>query len=150
MKVYIGSDHGGYRTKELLRPYLLKLGYDLKDLGNFKYDSRDDYPDYAKKVARQVGRIKNSRGILICRNGVGVSIVANKTKGVRAVLTSDVKHAKSSRLDDNTNVLCLAQDYLPVSQIKKIAKTWLAAKFSGAVRHRRRLRKVKRIEANRI
>lgn len=145
MKVYIGSDHGGYKYKELIKKYLAAQGIDCRDVGPFTYNPADDYPDYAFAVAQKVVR-DNARGILICRNGIGVSIVANKVKGIRAVSTAEVAIARTARADDNTNILCLGQDFVSPSQAKKIVAAWLATRFSGQSRHQRRLRKISKIE----
>lgn len=145
MKVYIGSDHGGYKHKESLKKYLFQKGIVCEDVGPFKYDKTDDYPDFAYKLARKVAAAK-AKGILVCRNGIGVSIVANKVKGVRAVSTSEAKIAKTARADDDTNVLCLGQDFTSLAQAKKIVDVWLTTGFSGVARHKRRLNKIKKIE----
>lgn len=145
MKVYIGSDHAGWRLKEQLKKYLTAIGVEFEDLGNTKLDPKDDYPDYAEKVAQRVAKEKE-RGILICDSGVGVAIVANKVKGIRAVNAQSEKVARRSREDDDTNVLCLGQDYVSPALAKKIMTAWLRTLFSTAPRHQRRVDKIKRIE----
>lgn len=145
MKVYIGADHGGFKLKERLRRYLKEKGYDVADFGNTQFDPRDDYPDFALPVARQVARDSASRGILICRSGVGVNIVANRIRGIFAVLTQNVKLLKMVRSHENVNVLCLASDFTTLPQAKKLVDVFLQARFSGARRHRRRLDKIARI-----
>jgi len=144
-KIFIASDHGGFRLKEQLKKYLLSKKLIVQDLGPKTLTPSDDYPDYAYPLAKKVAA-SGSWGILICRNGIGVCIVANKVKGVRAVSTSAASIAKTARADDDTNVLCLGQDFTPLSQAKKIVDVWLATPFSGSVRHRRRLRKLLMIE----
>jgi RpiB/LacA/LacB family sugar-phosphate isomerase len=146
MSIYIGSDHGGFRLKGQLITYLTAKGFTVTDLGNKALDKTDDYPAFAANVARQVQLNKNNRGILICRNGVGVSIAANKFNDIRAVLSTTPRHASSSRFDDDTNVICLGQDYLTSTQAKKIVTAWLDQSFSNGARHKRRLDKITKIE----
>jgi|Deesub1362A_J573_1020465.scaffolds.fasta_scaffold00077_23 RpiB/LacA/LacB family sugar-phosphate isomerase len=144
-KVFIGSDHAGFKLKEQIKEYLAELGVDYEDLGNHELDPHDDYPDYALKVAEKVAETK-SRGILICDSGVGVCIVANKVKGIRAVNAGSVRIAEMSRRHNNTNVLCLGQDYVTVDEAKDIVKAWLETEFSSESRHHRRVDKITRIE----
>ena len=144
-RVYISSDHGGFRLKEQLVDYFKKAKISCQDLGPFKYDSVDDYPDYAFRLAAKVVSDKN-KGILLCRNGIGVCIAANKVKGIRAISTINPKIAQTSRTDDNTNILCLGQDFIGLAQAKKVVSLWLKTGFSGVRRHRRRINKIKRFE----
>jgi len=140
--IYLASDHAGFMLKAQLVKFLARQAVDL---GPATYQPQDDYPDYASRLARQVVKT-HSRGILICRNGVGVCIAANKINGVRAVNACSVALAKSSRRDDDTNILCLGQDFVLFSQAKKIIATWLTTEFSGQKRHRRRLKKITALE----
>jgi len=144
-KVFIGSDHAGFKLKEIIKKYLDRCGYEVEDLGNHYLDQNDDYPDFAKKVALAVAKGKGL-GILICDSGVGVCIVANKIKGVRAVNAYNLKIAKASREHNHTNVLCLGQKYLTVNLAKRIVRTWLNSSFDLAPRHCRRVDKIKKIE----
>jgi ribose 5-phosphate isomerase B len=145
--LYIGSDHRGYKLKSTLKDYLEKLGYESEDLGAFELDPEDDYPDFALAVAKKVAEnLEENRGILICGSGVGVDVVANKTKGVRSALCFDAKQAKMSRNDDNTNVLSLAADFISEEKAKEIVKIWLKTPFSGQERHQRRINKIKNLE----
>ena len=91
MKIFIGSDHGGYKLKKQILSFLYKLGYYVADLGNKNYEPDDDYPIYAKEVAKTVAKTKDSIGILICGSGQGVCIVANKVRGIRAALAEHIK-----------------------------------------------------------
>src|SRR3989338_10877581 len=122
-RVYISSDHGGFKLKEQLVDYFKKAKISCQDLGPFKYDSVDDYPDYAFRLAAKVVSDKN-KGILLCRNGIGVCIAANKVKGIRAISTINPKIAQTSRTDDDTNVLCLGQDFIGFAQAKKVVSLW--------------------------
>jgi len=145
--LYIGADHRGYKLKEALKIYLQELNYAWEDSGAKELVSDDDYPDYALAVAKKVAENpEENRGILICGSGVGVDIVANKTKGVRSALCFDVKQAWMSRNDDNTNVLALAADFIDEETAKKIVQIWIKTPFSGEEHHARRIEKIKEIE----
>ena len=142
---YLGSDHAGYKLKEKIKDFLDELGYKYVHLGNLKLEPDDDYTDFAYKVAKNVAKT-NGRGILICDSGVGVCIVANKIKGIRAVVGYNPRIAKMSRVHNNTNVLCLGQDYISLAKTKKIVQTWIETDFSAEKRHQRRLEKISKIE----
>lgn len=145
--LYIGSDHGGFRLKENLKKFLKKEKIDFLDLGPNKLNPKDDYVDYAIKVARKVSNKPNTEvGILICRSGQGVCITANKFKNVRAALVWNVGEAKASKNDDMSNVLCLPADYVKQSTAQKIVKAWLSTEYSKAVRHVRRIKKIGALE----
>lgn len=147
--IFLASDHGGYGFKEKLKQILLKAKVEYVDLGPDFFDSNDDYPDYAKKVALQViKRPEKDIGILICRSGQGMCVAANKIKGIRAVSAWNEKLAFSTRNDDFANVLCLAGDYLKTQQVEKIVKVFIKTPFSKQVRHLRRVTKVKKLELN--
>ena len=145
--IYIGADHGGYKLKEQLKKFLGKQGFEFKDLGALKFKDGDDYPDYATKVAREVS--KNplvNLGILICRSGQGVCIVANKFKGVRAALVWNEQEYRMSRNDDMSNVLCLPSDYINTKLAEQIVKIWLNTSYSKESRHVRRVKKINNLE----
>lgn len=155
--IYIGADHGGYKLKEHIKKFLVKewnrksggQQLELKDLGASKFKDGDDYPDYAARVAKQVSANPLANlGILICRSGQGVCIVANKFKGVRAVLVWNELEAKMSRNDDMSNVLCLPSDYIDTKMAEKIVKAWLETPFSTEQRHMRRVKKISALENN--
>ena len=143
--IYLGSDHAGYKLKEQIKDFLDELGYKYIDVGNLKLEPEDDYTDFAYEVAKNVAKT-NGRGILVCDSGVGVCIVANKIKGIRAVVGYNVRIAKMSRVHNNTNVLCLGQDYISLAKTKKIIQTWIETDFSTEKRHQRRLEKISKIE----
>src|SRR3989339_1180685 len=104
MKIYLGADHNGFAIKEYIQDYLEAKGYKVEDLGNVKLNPRDDYPDYAKAVAKKVQKNQDALGILFCGSGQGMCITANKFKGVRATLAWSAGVAKKSRHDDNSNI----------------------------------------------
>lgn len=149
MKIYLGADHGGFAAKEAIKKRLTEWGYDFIDLGNEELDPSDDYPDYGVAVAKKVSENpEEHRGILFCRSGIGMNIVANKIKGVRAAEVFDEKMAEASRGHDDTNVLSIAADYLSQDRIGSIVKTWLETPFSGEERHIRRLNKIRELAKN--
>lgn len=145
MKVALGSDHAGYKLKEIVKAYLERKGIAYKDFGTFSEESVD-YPDYAFPVAKSVAKGEFDRGILICGSGVGVTITANKVRGIRAVNAYNTYTAKQSRQHGDCNVLCLAGKKLTRSQATKMVSVWLKTKFSGDERHARRLRKIENEE----
>ena len=145
--IYIAADHAGFERKEMLKKHMKKQGYSLKDFGAKKLDKTDDYPDYALPLARAVAE-DAKRGILLCGNAEGVCIVANKVDGVRAALGYSVFSAKTSRADDNSNVLCIPGREFTDEEAKEIVDAWLETEFSFLDRHKRRLAKIEDIEQN--
>ncbi len=145
--IYIGADHGGFKLKEQLKKFLAKKKLEFSDLGAKNLKVGDDYPDYAKLVAKKVSQnpLQNV-GILICRSGQGVCIVANKFEHVRAALVWNTKEAEMSRTDDMTNVLCLPSDYISNKEAEKIVEVWLSTPFSTEARHMRRVKKISDLE----
>lgn len=142
--IAIGSDHGGYELKEELKECLEEEGLEYKDYGAFSTD-RVDYPLIAKEVSKAVATNECEKGILICRSGYGMAMVANKFKGVRSAPCFCTRAAQFSRLHNNTNVLSLGADYVTVDEAKDILKTWLNTEFEGG-RHQERLDLVSDIE----
>ena len=145
MTIAIGADHGGYRLKSNIVPLLEGLGYEVHDLGT-NSEAPVDYPDYALSVAQEVIMKKADRGILICGSGVGACVAANKFPGIRAAICHDTFSAHQGVEDDDINVLCLGARVVGPELAKDIVKMWLAARFSEAERHKRRLGKVEKIE----
>jgi ribose 5-phosphate isomerase B len=141
MKIALGADHAGYKLKETIKDYLKRKKIEFKDFGTDSEESVD-YPDYARPVALAVAAGEYERGIIVCGSGVGACIVANKVKGIRAVLAHDTYTAKQSRQHGDCNVLCLAGRKLTRAQATKIADVWLKTDFSGEERHLRRIRKI--------
>lgn len=144
--LFIASDHGGYSLKNRLVRYIEnELQLTLQDLGPKDYDETDDYPPYAEALATKV-LVQKGRGILICKNGIGVCIAANKVDGIRAGIGYNLMAAETMMLDDNTNVLCLASKLGSEEHAMAIVRTWLETDFSEAERHKRRLEEVREIE----
>jgi ribose 5-phosphate isomerase B len=145
MKIAIGSDHGGFELKKSVINFMKSEGHDIQDLGTHSKDSCD-YPMIGFEVAKEVGDGKADRGILICKTGVGMVIIANKVHGVRAAACYDVDMAKSSREHNDCNVAVLAASYTPADKAKEIIKIWLTTGHIGD-RHARRVDQIKDIEA---
>ena len=142
--IAIGADHGGYKLKEEIKRYLEEKGIEYIDLGTYS-EERTDYPIYAEKVARKVHDGECDKGILVCRSGYGMTVVANKFKGVRAASVHDEESAKYAKADDDINVITLGGDYLTVNQAICIIRNWLATEFKGG-RYQDRLDMVEEIE----
>ena len=142
MKLAIGSDHGGFKLKEYLKSEIRKLGHQVKDFGTYSLDSVD-YPDFAKPLAKAIAKNKYPLGILVCGTGLGVSMVANKVKGIRAAVCHNVYTAKMAREHNNANVLCLGERVLSKAEALKTLKVFLTTKFGGG-RHLRRVKKIGR------
>ncbi|HOA18493.1 MAG TPA: RpiB/LacA/LacB family sugar-phosphate isomerase [bacterium] len=136
--LYIASDHGGYSLKKHILNYLVSKNIKIEDLGAYELIPEDDYPVYTKKLAESI-KNNNDKGILICRNGVGVCMYANRFSNIRAGLSWSTKHAASSRNDDDTNILCLPADYLNEKEAVEIVETWLNTPFGNKDRYIRRL-----------
>lgn len=140
--LYIAADHAGFHAKEKLKHILTSQRIAVKDLGAFNYKKDDDYPDFARLLARAVARDKKHRGILICGSGQGMCIVANKTKGVRAAQVWNEKSAFFARHDDNANVICLAARLHSLPSMRRMVMTWLKTPFAGLARYKRRIKKI--------
>ena len=142
--IAIGSDHGGFKVKEEIIKYLKEVGVDYIDCGCFSEESVN-YPDIAKEVSKKISTGICERGILICRSGIGMSIVANKFKGVRCAKVNSEEEAKFSRMHNNSNVLAIGADYNSIQDIIKIVRVWIATDFEGG-RHKNRIDMISEIE----
>jgi len=138
--IAVGSDHAGFELKEAIRKYLESLEITVKDFGTFSIDSVD-YPDYAFAVASAVAKGEFERGILICGTGLGMSIVANKVKGIRAAECTTPYLAEMSRRHNDANILTMGGRILSVEEAQKIVRVWLETPFEGG-RHQRRVDKI--------
>lgn len=136
--IAIGSDHGGFELKEKLMEHLSERGLEYKDFGTYSSASCD-YPVYAKAVANAVASGKCDRGIIICGTGIGVSITANKVRGIRAALCGDCFSAEATRQHNDANVLCMGARAVGEGLALKIADTFLDTPFSNDERHIRRI-----------
>ena len=145
MKIAIGCDHGGINLKPALTEYLDKKGFEDKDFGTFTAESCD-YNDYAEAVGKAVANGEFDRGILICGTGIGMSIVANKIKGVRCAHCHDVFSAKMTRLHNDANVIAMGERVIGAGLMVEIVDAFLSTEFSGEMRHLRRVNKIKALE----
>jgi ribose 5-phosphate isomerase B len=143
-RIAIGCDHRGLALKELIVPVLQNLGYSPQDFGCYSTESVD-YPDIARKVGEAVASGDSDQGILICNTGIGMSIAANKVKGIRAALCCDVFAAQRARQHNDANILCLRGEDIDTELALEIVKTFLATDFEGG-RHLRRVTKIKALE----
>lgn len=144
MHISIGSDHRGVHIKNRLVAYLIAAGHQVHDLGT-DCEQSVDYPDFASAVCRRVSTGEDERGILICGTGIGMAIVANKFKGVRAANCYDAVMAEICRRHNNVNVLCLPGDLIGDRPIDELVNIWLSTEFEAG-RHERRLEKISQIE----
>ena len=140
MKVAIGSDHGGVNIREEIKKLMDELGIQYDDFG-CECGQSVDYPDYALPVAEKVASGEYDRGILICGTGIGMSIAANKVKGIRCALVHDVFSAKATREHNDSNVLAMGERVIGPGLAREIAKTWLTSEFEGG-RHANRVAKI--------
>ena len=144
MKIAVGSDHRGFEAKQQIKAIIAELGHECIDFGT--NDSNPiDYPDSAYLAATSVSKKEADRAILVCSTGLGMSIAANKIKGVRAALCHDELGARISRDHNNANILCVSGDQTGEILLRKIVEVWLNTEFSGG-RHERRVRKITAIE----
>ncbi len=140
MKISIGCDHAGLELKNELGEFLKAQGHEIKDCGTFTKDSID-YPDFAHAVAKDVAAGTAEFGVLVCWSGVGISIAANKVKGVRAVNCFNVEMAELSRLHNNANIIAFGQKFIAPSYAKDMLAKFLSTGFEGG-RHERRVNKI--------
>jgi len=146
-RVGIATDHGGFGLKEELVAQLQAAGHEVVDFGAHGLNPGDDYPDFVIPLARAVAAGKVERGIAICGSGVGASVCANKVPGIRAALVHDHFSARQGVEDDHMNIICIGGRTVGPAVAWDLVETFLAAEFSGASRHRRRLDKVASLEA---
>lgn len=144
MKVAIGSDHGGYMLKEIIKEHLQEKGFIIKDFGTDSTASTD-YPDFAREVGEAVSAGDFERGILVCGTGIGISIAANKIPGVFCALVGDCFSAEASRQHNNTNIIALGERVLGPGLAIKIVDIWLGTEFEEG-RHQKRIDKIVEIE----
>ena len=146
MKIGIASDHGGFELKKIIHLFLKDNGYEVFDFGAFSLNTEDDYPDFVIPLAEAVAQKKVDRGIAICGSGVGAAIAANKIAGVRAALINDYFSAHKGVEDDNMNLICLGGRVTGFAAAQEYTRSFLNAVFSGAERHKRRLKKIELLE----
>ena len=145
MKITIGTDHAGVEHKEALKKLAASMDIEAADMGTESGESVD-YPDYGEKVGLAISRMEADLGILICGTGIGISMAANKVKGIRAAVCWNVETAKLAREHNDANILCMGARFIPIEEAVKIAKVFLTTPFSGNERHKRRIDKITGIE----
>lgn len=146
MRISLGADHGGRRLKEEIKAMLKEMKIEVDDVGCFD-DQSVDYPDYALPAAQKVSSGEADLGILVCGTGIGMSIAANKVKGIRCAVVSDEFSARMSREHNQANMLAIGERVVGPDLAKSIVRAWLAAEFAGD-RHERRVQKIKQIEGS--
>ena len=144
--IALGADHGGYKLKEEIRKYFEEKNIEYRDFGTDS-EERTDYPIYAKKVAEAIQKKECDCGILVCRSGYGMTVVANKFKGIRAAAIYNEESAKFAKADDDINVITLGADYLTENEAICIIRNWLASEFKGG-KYEERLKMIEEIEKN--
>ena len=142
--IAIGSDHGGYKLKEEIKKYLEEIGIEYKDFGTDS-EERTDYPIFAKKVSESIQQKECDKGILLCKSGCGMSIVANKFKGIRAGLIINENEAKFAKADDDINVITISGNNTTIGEAIKIIRMWLGTEFKGG-RYQERIEMINNIE----
>jgi len=140
MKVAVGSDHAGWELKEFAKSVLSKMGCDVMDVGTYS-EASVDYPDFAQAACRKVLDGEVQRAVLVCGSGIGMSMAANRFKGIRAALCNELYAAKFSRLHNDANVLCLAGRLIGKGLAEAILTVWMSSEFEGG-RHERRVKKL--------
>ena len=145
MKIAIGCDHGAFALKEVVKAHLEGKGYEVCDYGTYSLASCD-YPDFAEKAAKAVASGECEKGIVLCTTGIGISIAANKVKGIRCALLHDIWSAKMTREHNDTNMMALGAAIVGELLAKQIVDTWLGTEFSGEAKHQRRIDKITAIE----
>lgn len=148
MNIAVGCDHAGFALKDHVIGVIRAVGHSVVDCGATSLVPDDDYPDYAKAVAQAVLAGRAERGVIVCGSGVGVSVAANKVPGIRAAMCHDTFSARQGVEDDSMNVLCLGARVIGPELASDVVRAFLGARFSGAARHERRLKKVLQIEAD--
>ncbi len=144
--IAIGADHGGYKLKEEIKRYFEEKGIEYKDFGTYD-EERTDYPIYAKKVSEAIQNKECENGILVCRSGYGMTVVANKFKGIRAAAILNEESVKNAKADDDINVITLGGDYLSTNQAICIIRNWLGTEFKDG-RYKERIKMIEEIENN--
>lgn len=148
MKIYIGADHAGYELKNKLKAELEAKGHEVEDVGAHELDPSDDYPKYAYALAVKILGEEDeqaARGILVCGSGQGISIAANRVRGIRAALAWSEETARAGREDDNSNVLVLPARYIGEDEAVKAMDAWLGAEFKADEKYQRRLDEIEEL-----
>lgn len=140
--IYLGADHRGFEKKAHIIKFLNDKGIKFEDLGSYKYDEKDDYNDPAIAVAKSVRKTIDNKGILICGSAHGVTMQANRFKGIRAITATNPELIKLGREHNDANILCLSADFLTDAEIENQIKTFFTTPFSGEARHIKRINRL--------
>jgi|TARA_B100001013_G_scaffold239529_1_gene147698 ribose 5-phosphate isomerase B len=146
MRISVAADHNGYELKNEISEILKRDGHDVIDIGPHSLDPLDDYPDFAKPLAKSVSSGETDRGIMVCGSGVGASVAANKVKGVRAAVCHDIYSAHQGVEHDNMNILCLGSRIVGTEVVRELVSAFISAEYTNEERHARRLNKVIEME----
>ncbi len=147
-KIFLATDHAGFELKEKIKKFLIESEFEVEDVGADKFEAGDDYPKFISIAAKKVSKMQNSKGIIFGGSGQGEAMVANKIKGIRAVVYygNSLGIVKLSRLHNDANILSLGARFLEEKQAIEAVKLWLATPFSNEERHKRRIRQIVQIE----
>ncbi len=148
MKVYLATDHAAFELKEFVKQQLQEGGYEVEDCGAFQFDPNDDYPDWIKIAAQKVAQNDGSFGVIFGKSGTGEAIVANKIKGVRAMIAFNEESVRLSRQHNNANVISIGSEFANNEQAVMFIKLFINTPFSNEERHQRRIEKISQIENN--
>ena len=146
MRISVAADHNGYELKNEISDILKRYGHDVVDIGPHSLDPLDDYPDFAKPLAKSVSSGETDRGIMVCGSGVGASVAAKKVKGVRAAVCHDIYSAHQGVEHDNMNILCLGSRIVGTEVVRELVSAFISAEYTNEERHARRLNKVIEME----
>ncbi len=146
MKVFLATDHAGFEFKENLKAFLHEKGYEVGDCGAFELDPNDDYPDFISVAAKSVTKNPGSFGIVLGKSGAGECIVANKIKGIRAVLGVSEQNVRLAREHNDANVISLGSELIDFERAKQFVELFINTPFSNEERHKRRIEKIKQLE----
>lgn len=146
MKIYLATDHAGFKLKEEIKKFLIDQGYEVEDCGAFSFEKRDDYPDFIVKAAEKVSQDQDSKGIVFGKSGTGEEIVANKIKNIRAFTGFSAENVRLAREDNDANILSLGSQFSDLSKAKELIRIFLETPFSKEPRHQRRIEEIKEIE----
>jgi len=148
MKIYLATDHAGFELKEKVKAYLQDKGYEIEDCGAYVFDKDDDYPDFISKAAQKVALDSGSIGIVFGKSGAGEAIVANKIKGIRAVVGFNKESVILAREHNNANIFSIGSAFVTEKETVELALLFINTPFSNEERHARRIKKITKIENN--
>lgn len=148
MKIILGADHGGWQMKEKVKSWLAESNYDVADMGAIEQNQSDDYVDYAVLVAKELDKDDEAKGVLFCRNGLGMVITANRFGGVRCGVGFNVRAVEKGRSDDDMNCLAIPSEYVSLEVVKEMIEVFLKTEFKREERYKRRLLKLSRINVS--